>query len=233
MAGSGKLTIQCDIQMVSGSDALPSGRYHRLMVTDTGIGMDEQTLKRAVEPFFTTKGVGQGTGLGLSMVYGLAIQSGGDFSLSSLPGAGTTATIWLPAGASEAATSPATVAAPALEKGKGTILLVDDEELVRSSTADMMVELGFDVVDVASGMDAVQKIQTGLQPVALVTDFAMPGLSGTELAVEVRKLMPGLPVLLITGYADLSDSSAAGLTRLAKPFRVDELGGQLARLLAN
>jgi CheY-like chemotaxis protein len=195
--------------------------------------MDADTLKRAVEPFFTTKGVGRGTGLGLSMVHGLAAQIGGEFKLKSTPGHGTTASMWLPVSddplPAEAASLEAESARAAFN---ATVLLVDDEELVRFGTADMLTELGYEVVQAASGVEALQLAKSASKVDILVTDYAMPGISGAELARELRQLRPGLPVLMITGYASLTDREADGLPRLAKPFRQTELAAHVAELLA-
>src|SRR6185369_13469337 len=142
--------------------------------------MDEHTLRRAVEPFFTTKGVGRGTGLGLSSVLGLAEQSGGDFRLESQPGKGTTAIIWLPA-SKEVAAAPSVSLEPEILRAKAenkAILLVDDEELVRIGTADMLAEAGYTVTQASSGYRALRLLDEGLEVDVLVTDFAMPGMTG-------------------------------------------------------
>ena len=213
-------------------DGLTPGDYLRVQVVDTGIGMDAATLARAVEPFFTTKGVGRGTGLGLSSVHGMAMQSGGAFVLDSTPGQGTTATLWLPAADGLVAEDPVREApGQAASKTSATILLVDDEDLVRAGTAEMLGEAGYRVVHAASGDQALQMIRSGLVFQLLVTDYAMPGMTGSELAREVGELRPGTPVLMITGYANLSDIEAAGLPRLAKPFRQTDLAGAVAEML--
>jgi hypothetical protein len=124
------------------------GAYVRLSVADTGTGMDEATLARAVEPFFSTKGIGKGTGLGLSMVHGLASQLGGALALSSKPGLGTNVELWLPQAPEPTETEDSPVV-PAAGSGKGTVLLVDDEVLIRMSTADMLAEAGYEVVEAA------------------------------------------------------------------------------------
>ncbi|TFI59712.1 PAS domain S-box protein [Sphingomonas parva] len=209
--------------------SLPAGRYIRLSVADTGTGMDEATLARAVEPFFSTKGVGKGTGLGLSMVHGLASQLGGALTIRSRPGFGTNVELWLPRsasgpGAEEASSAPVEDAAE-----RGTALLVDDEELVRLSTADMLVDLGYRVVEAASAEEAIRLIERGETFDLLVTDHLMPGMNGTDLAREARTARPDLPVLLVSGYAE-SDGIAADLPRLTKPFRKDELAASLAQL---
>jgi CheY-like chemotaxis protein/two-component sensor histidine kinase len=232
MSGEGTLTITVQDERVDGHAKLASGHYVRLAVADTGCGMDEETLRRAVEPFFTTKGVGHGTGLGLSMVHGLAAQSDGDFTLTSQPGRGTTAMLWLPVSHEGVADARGDGETDLVERrAAATILLVDDEELVRAGVADMLVDAGYRVVEADSGDAALQLVQEGPLQDGLVTDYAMPGMTGAELAREIRKLRPDLPVLMITGYATLSDPGAEGLPRLAKPFRQSELALHLAMVL--
>ena len=131
---------------------VPAGDYVCLHVGDTGMGMDEATRQRAIEPFFSTKGVGRGTGLGLSMAHGLAAQLGGGLTISSELGRGTAITLWLPLSDVEASPAPHANAAAATVDGVGTVLLVDDEDLVRMSTADMLADLGYGVVEASSGL---------------------------------------------------------------------------------
>jgi CheY-like chemotaxis protein len=201
----------------------------RLSVADTGVGMDEATLKRAVEPFFSTKGIGKGTGLGLSMVHGLASQLGGALNVESRLGVGTNIELWLPtsdlpADKAELAALPATRPATA-----GTALLVDDEELVRESTADMLEDLGYEVVEAASAEEALRLIADGLKPDVLVTDHLMPGMNGTELVNILRADLPGTPVLIVSGYAEV-DGIAPEVPRLVKPFRSSDLATSLGEL---
>ena len=208
---------------------LRPGGYIRLSVADTGDGMDAATLARAVEPFFSTKGVGKGTGLGLSMVHGLASQLGGALTIQSKPGLGTNVELWLP----HSSTAPV-VAEPVAETSeapltRGIALLVDDEEFVRMSTADMLGELGYAVIEAASGEEAMHLIDGGRPFDLLVTDHLMPGITGTDLARAVRGLRPDVPVLLVSGYAE-SEGVAADLPRLTKPFRKDELASSLSQL---
>ncbi|WP_176559540.1 PAS domain S-box protein [Rubellimicrobium roseum] len=210
---------------------LTPGHYVRLSVSDTGTGMDAATLARAVEPFFSTKGLGKGTGLGLSMVHGMAAQSGGLFNLSSQVGQGTTAELWLPT-ADAPAQSQATQEAALPKSQRAVILLVDDEDLVRQSTAEGLRDLGYEVVAVDNAAAALETIQGGLQPDAVVTDHMMPGLSGAQLAAQLQERMPELPVLMITGYASLTPEQMQGLTVLSKPFRLADLVTLLGRLCA-
>ena len=231
MPDGGTLRISVGTETVGAGhrSALRPGTYIRLSVADTGAGMDEATLARAIEPFFSTKGVGKGTGLGLSMVHGLASQLGGALAIRSRPGLGTNVELWLPR-SSEAPEAPAYAAESA--EGplrRGIALLVDDEELARASTADMLSELGYAVIEAASGEDAMRLVDRGERFDLLVTDHLMPGITGTDLARAVRGLRPGVPVLLVSGYAE-SDGVAADLPRLAKPFRKGELAASLTGL---
>jgi PAS domain S-box-containing protein len=231
MPEGGTLRITADLDLVEADhrSGLPPGAYVRLSVADTGVGMDEATLKRAVEPFFSTKGVGKGTGLGLSMVHGLASQLGGALGVESRPGIGTNIELWLPA--SEAPVDESASAAPAARPPAkaGTALLVDDERLVRESTADMLEDLGFEVVQAASAEEALRLIAGGLRPGVLISDHLMPGMNGTELANIVQADLPDLPVLIVSGYAE-ADGIASHYPRLVKPFRNSELAESLAEL---
>ena len=208
---------------------LEPGKYICLAVQDTGVGMDEGTLNRAAEPFFSTKGIGKGTGLGLSMVHGLAAQLGGVLTLSSQPEVGTIVQLWLPQTADEQLLeSPAGQITPQRRDGK--VLLVDDEDLVRASTKEMLSELGYTVEEASSAEEALAKIDCGTRCDLLVTDHLMPGMSGTQLAAEVAARRPGTPVLVISGYAQI-DGIAPDLPRLAKPFRQSDLDAKLRELL--
>jgi CheY-like chemotaxis protein len=230
MENGGELTISAKHERVFSSqkEKLKKGEYLLLSVTDTGVGMDESTISRAIEPFFSTKGIGKGTGLGLSMVHGLAAQLGGKLSLQSTPGSGTSVELWLPV-------SSGTITQPAASRnneptaeGRMRVLLVDDEELVRLSTAAMLVDLGYQVVEASSGEEALRIMQE-TTPDLLLTDHLMPGMSGVELANAARAHIPSLPTLIISGYAEL-EGLAPGLPRLTKPFRNAELTECLASL---
>ena len=231
MPNGGTLTIAASAETVAAGSptGLAPGRYLRLAVADTGIGMDEATLARAVEPFFSTKGVGRGTGLGLSMVHGLAAQLGGALTLDSREGEGTTAALWLPVSDSVPALAAARGRAEGAARATaGTALLVDDEPLVRASTADMLTELGYEVVEADSGQDALAAIDLRV-PDLVITDHLMPGLSGTDLARLLAAERPGLPVLIVSGYADL-DGLPPDIPRLTKPFRQVDLAECIAQL---
>jgi PAS domain S-box-containing protein len=239
MPGGGLLTISVMARRIPELRAaetfgplLQPGHYLCISVADTGVGMDEATLARAVEPFFSTKGVGQGTGLGLSMAHGMAAQSGGALRLMSTPGQGTTAEIWLPSSGEAPVPHryvPTVVPAPAKP---ATILLVDDEELLRGGTSDLLVELGYVVIEAGSGPEAARYLRdTGLAIDVMVTDYLMPGMNGADLAAEAARLRPSMPVLLVTGYSTVPEGLAARLPRLAKPFRQADMAIEIARLL--
>jgi len=233
MPGGGTLTISISEQHV-GPDhpaALRHGSYVKLEVADTGIGMDAATLARAIEPFYSTKGIGKGTGLGLSMVHGLAAQSGGALLLHSEPGQGTRAEIWLPAASTRADGSGATVAGPSRHTRSLCVLVVDDEELVRLGTAEILHDLGHRVVEAASGSQALELLRAGTAPDMVITDYLMPGMTGTELAAEIRRERPQLPILLATGYANLAGDEMASLPLLTKPFRQAEVAARIADLM--
>jgi PAS domain S-box-containing protein len=206
---------------------LPAGSYICLSVRDTGSGMDEQTLQRATEPFFSTKGIGKGTGLGLSMVHGLALQSGGSLTIRSQVGVGTTVELWLPTSSDGHQEEDRQSASPTTPFS-GVALLVDDEELVRLTTAEMLRELGYDVVEAASAEEAQMRMAQGLTPSLLVTDHLMPGMSGTELARSILKDRPTVQVLVVSGYSEVEDI-ASDLPRLTKPFKKDEMVRMLAK----
>jgi PAS domain S-box-containing protein len=202
-------------------EPLPAGRYVALSVSDTGCGMDEEILRRAQEPFFTTKGVGKGTGLGLSMVKGLAEQSGGELVLKSRAGEGTTAEIWLPIAQDEVAPArseePAGRSAPRSSRPL-SVLVVDDDLLVLDNTAAMLDDLGHAVVEARSGEEALQLLRRTPKIDVVVTDYAMPGMNGLQLAEAVANECHGTPVVLSTGYAELPGSVRSHLPRISKPF---------------
>jgi CheY-like chemotaxis protein len=232
MSDGGVLTIAARRESIRAGHRtkLRLGHYVCLSVTDTGAGMDEATLARAIEPFFSTKGVGKGTGLGLSMVHGLVAQLGGKLLIESAPGQGTTVALWLPVSLAAAVAEHGAETGPKMPSTSGTALLVDDEELVRITTADMLTDLGFDVVEAGSAEDALRLIEQGAQPDVVVTDHLMPGMSGADLARVLRAARPDLPILLVSGYAEAA-GIPFGTARLAKPFRNADLAASLFALM--
>ena len=232
MPDGGPLTILAeDVAIGPRSDPkLKPGLYVRLSVIDAGCGMDSATLAHAVEPFYSTKEVGQGTGLGLSMVHGLAAQLGGGFSLTSEIGEGTRADLYLPVAEEAAPRASGTlpVETPAFSRPL-TVLLVDDEQLVRIGTAEMIRDLGHQVTEASGGFEALALLADGETFDVVVTDYKMPGMDGAELARKVRKLRPETAILMITGYTG-SGAAVPNLPRLSKPFGQVEMAGALARL---
>jgi PAS domain S-box-containing protein len=233
MPDGGTLTIAARRETVGPGQRpdLAAGSYIRLSVADTGVGMDAPTLARAIEPFFSTKGIGKGTGLGLSMVHGLASQLGGALTIASEKGRGTNVDLWLPVSA--APVSPGAGASADNEgvRSAGTALLVDDEDLVRGSTADMLADFGFDVLQATSAAEALSIIGGGTPVDILVTDHLMPGMTGVDLARSVRSRRPDMPVLIISGFAE-AEGIAPELPRLTKPFRQAELAASIATILS-
>ncbi|MDZ7280456.1 PAS domain-containing protein [Sphingomonas sanguinis] len=231
MPNGGRLCIKvrpCRIASQQFAD-VPAGDCICLSVSDTGMGMDEATRQRAIEPFFSTKGVGKGTGLGLSMVHGLAAQLGGGLTIRSELGQGTEITLWLPVSDVEAATPTPAAPAPANTDGVGTVLLVDDEDLVRMSTADMLADMGYGVVEAMSGAQALELVQAGLRPDLLVTDHLMPGMNGAQLVRELEIKLPELRSLIVSGYAE-AEGLDIEIARLTKPFRSEELAASLTAI---
>jgi PAS domain S-box-containing protein len=209
---------------------LKAGKYIRVRVSDTGEGMDADTLRRATEPFFTTKGVGKGTGLGLSMVHGFAEQSGGRLILSSEKDRGTTAELWLPvANASAQPIAPAQ-AVPMKSIRPLTVLAVDDDALVLMNTVAMLEDLGHTVFEAYSGKEALEILRREDSIDLVVTDQAMPKMTGTELAKVIRSEWPDIPVLLATGYADMARRDDIGLPKLTKPYFQHDLAAALLRM---
>ncbi len=199
------------------------GNYVLLSVSDSGEGMSDETIARAAEPFFTTKGIGKGTGLGLSMVQGLAEQSGGKLHIASSLGVGTTVKILLP---QVAPASPDVAAKNVLESPvaqspsrRGTVLVVDDDALVLRSTSALLDDMGYSVIEAEDAELALTRLENSGQIDLVLTDHAMPGMTGLQLAVCVRKLQPNLPIILASGYAELEGKIPDNVRRLAKPFR--------------
>jgi signal transduction histidine kinase/ActR/RegA family two-component response regulator len=235
MPFGGRLAIG-GFYVAAGSDSpkdLAPGNYVCLTVSDIGSGMDEATLKRATEPFFTTKGAGKGTGLGLSMVHGLAAQSGGAMRISSKPGDGTTVELWLPLSESAKETDVTPQAVLFGSSGRPCrVLIVDDDPLVVASTAAMLEDAGHIVSEALSGARALDMLRIGTKIDVVVTDQAMPGMTGTELVRQIRQHWPNLPVILATGYAELPNREDTALPRLSKPYRQQDLLARIAEAIS-
>jgi signal transduction histidine kinase len=228
MPTGGTLTISAAYEnekSAAGETALQPGEYVRILIADDGVGMDEVTLAKATEPFFTTKGPGKGTGLGLSMVHGLAAQSGGLLRINSQPKLGTTLELWLPmatTAVAAAADVPPPTAAPPI--GQCKVLLVDDDLLVMTGISAMLEDLGHTPIEAHSGAEALGKLAAGVEVDVVITDHAMPGMTGLQLARSIQEKYSGLPIILATGYAELpADPQSLGIQRLPKPCNQYEI----------
>jgi len=231
MPDGGSIEIKVGKHEVKNDAVLKPGTYLKLSVVDTGAGMTPDIMKRAIEPFFSSKPLGKGTGLGLSMVHGLVVQLGGTLELSSAIGKGTTVTMVLPT-ATSAPEVETRAAAPQRVKRSAVILFVDDDPLIAMSTTEMLEDLGHRVIGASSALHALDILRSE-QPIDLmVTDHVMPGMTGIELAAATRQVRPSLPILLATGYAELPEGTQLDLPRLAKPYHQDQLRDQLDQLLA-
>ncbi|WP_241126923.1 hybrid sensor histidine kinase/response regulator [Novosphingobium terrae] len=231
MPTGGPITIEARLKEHAHleNSQLTPGAYIAISVIDRGTGMDKATLERATEPFFTTKGVGKGTGLGLSMIHGLAEQLGGGFTLESTLGVGTRATLWLPLAPLEhGLTNPAPVKeaigdhAPSLK-----VLAVDDDGLILMNTADLLEDLGHQVLEAGSGEEALEMLRQDPGIDVLITDHAMPGMTGSQLAELVNLERSDLPIILASGYGDLAGVGNRHLIKLGKPFTQDMLAQAL------
>lgn len=229
--GELKLSAARGVAGQGNSLGLSSGEYIRVTAADTGHGMDKETLARATEPFFSTKEMGKETGLGLSMVHGLAAQSGGTLQISSRPGHGTVVELWLPATDEVTDMAVSTHTEPMGARRAAKVLLVDDEEIVRLATADMLRDVGYLVVEAASASQALSWLSSGEQMEVLVTDHLMPGMTGAALIAELRAAGNLIPALLITGYAAAGSNLPPDVPRLSKPFRQAELATKVDELL--
>jgi signal transduction histidine kinase len=231
MTDGGELRIGVDHAAGPASD-LPDGAFVRIWVNDTGSGMDDETLERAIDPFFSTKELGKGTGLGLSMVHGLAVQQQGALRLTSTIGKGTRAELFLPV-TEERVAAPAQVEdkQPRPQGKRSRIVLVDDDALIAMSSVDMLEDLGHEVFEANSGKQALDLLGSTDGIDLLITDFAMPGMTGAQLIEAVRVKFPALPILLATGYAELPNGNLNDIPKIGKPYTQPQLANEVARLL--
>lgn len=238
MPKGGVLTITTSVRKepirdIGVADA-DTGEHVCIEVKDTGVGIPERLLDKILDPFFTTKPIGQGTGLGLSMVYGFARQSGGTLSVESNPGNGTSVSICLPSHLKAERIPAALEEFPAAGCGQ-TILLVEDDESVRLINQQLLTELGYRVISARDATEALQRIEHIGPLDLLITDVGLPGMNGRQLAEVIQQRKPGLPVLFLTGYAEGAIDSAGFLGTdmqlLTKPFTVEALARQLAGML--
>lgn len=233
MAEGGTVRIAlAERSLERGEGDLAAGRYGVLSVADEGHGMDEETLQKAIEPFFSTKELGKGTGLGLSMIHGLALQLKGTLRLSSMPGRGTTAELWIPVSDAQPTVSDDFCRQePGEQVGPLRVLLVDDDFLIAMSSVDMLTDLGHEVVEAHSGKDALAHLRENGRFDLLITDFSMPEMTGGELAKAARALFPDLPILIASGYAELPSGIDIDVARLGKPYTQQQLALEIGRVL--
>ncbi len=243
MPGGGRITIETNHRQIEGEQArmrdLPDGSYLVLSVSDDGSGMPPEVIARAFEPFFTTKPTGQGTGLGLSMIYGFAKQSGGQVRIHSVVGEGTTISIYLPRYIGHAESKeamPETGITPVAETGE-TVLVVDDEPTVRMLVTDVLHDLGYTVIEAADGIGGLKVLQSDARIDLLITDVGLPGgMNGRQMADAARVSRPALKVLFITGFAEnalVKDGQfEPGMAVFTKPFTMDALATRVRELIA-
>ncbi|MBD3391581.1 MAG: response regulator, partial [Chitinivibrionales bacterium] len=240
MPDGGALAFTTDIRDVDVEFAdslvfrMMPGRYLVLSVSDTGVGMDEQTRRRVFEPFFTTKGIGEGVGLGLSSVYGTVKGHHGAILVDSAVGKGTTCNVYLPA--HEEGKAPHETGVHEIPKGSGTILVVDDEEMVRTILTQLLRELGYAVATCGNGGEAIEYYRRhGTNVDLVILDMNMPVMSGAECLAELRKLNPGVKVIIATGYSFQSKTQkilATGVSGFVKkPFKLADLSDEIKRVL--
>ncbi|MDO9609990.1 MAG: PAS domain-containing protein [Brevundimonas sp.] len=243
MPDGGRLTVETDNVVLDRAEAsdlgLPGGDYVRLSVADTGVGMNEEVIARAFDPFFTTKPLGQGTGLGLSMIYGFVQQSGGQVRIQSTPGAGAAIGLYLPrhhgpVEVGQVVDEPAPSGAP---RRRYTVLIVDDEATIRMLVSEGLSELGYDFIEAEDGRAGLAVLRSGRSIDLLITDVGLPGgMNGRQLADAARVRQPGLKVLFITGYAETSVLSGgdleAGMRILTKPFELKQLAQRVEAILS-
>ena len=242
MPGGGRITIETANKWLDERAAqerdLPPGQYITLCVTDTGTGMSPEVVARAFDPFFTTKPLGQGTGLGLSMIHGFVRQSGGQVRIYSELGLGTTVCLYLPrhhSAADEAGSLPELAEAPRAGQGE-TVLIVDDEATVRMLVTEVLEDLGYAAIEAADGASGFKVLQSDLRIDLLVTDVGLPGgMNGRQLADAARLLRPDLRVLFITGYAENAAIGNGlldpGMQVLAKPFPMEVLATRIKDMI--
>lgn len=240
MPTGGRLTISAANVVLSEaeiaeSDSASPGAYVEISVADTGFGMSPDVLNKVFDPFFTTKPLGQGTGLGLSMIYGFVQQSRGHIRVASREGEGTTIRLFLPRYEGDAALTGRQESAEAPSGSGQTILVIEDDASVRLLVMQVLEELGYRGIETADGRAAGPILNSGRQLDLLITDVGLPGLNGRQLAEMARQTRPGLPILFMTGYAEQAVDQAkfldTGMEIITKPFAVDTLGERIAKIL--
>ncbi|HEV7251954.1 MAG TPA: ATP-binding protein, partial [Mesorhizobium sp.] len=243
MPDGGKLTIEtCNAHLdnayVAKTREVRPGQYICICVSDTGSGMSKETIEKAFDPFFTTKPIGQGTGLGLSMVYGFARQSDGYAKIYSEPGQGTTVKLYLPRfyGEGEEAENETRVAVEDVRAEHGeVVLVVEDETAVRALVVEVLADLGYRALEAADGLSGLRVLESQQRIDLLVTDVGLPGLNGRQLADAAREKRPGLKVLFMTGYAENAVINGGflepGMELITKPFAIDALTQRMRAMI--
>ena len=228
-------TVEFDMAYAAAKPDIKVGRYVMVAVSDTGVGMPPELIDKAFEPFFTTKPIGQGTGLGLSMVYGFAHQSGGQVRIHSRPGEGTSVKIYLPATEAEAEDAPAVKAAATAVGGGQTVLLVEDDESVRILVRDVLKELSYKTFEAGSADAALPILRSSRNLDLMISDVGLPGMNGRQLAEIAREHRPDLPILFITGYAENAAIRAGflgtNMEMITKPFAIENLSAKIAGMV--
>ncbi len=233
MPGGGRLTIRtANVSRGGAPRDLAPGDYVLLSVSDTGEGMSEEVLRRAVEPFFTTKEPGKGSGLGLSMVHGVATQSGGGLHIDSRLGRGTTVNVYLPRARRPSAAAREREPLAATVHERATIMVVDDDPDVREVAVSSLESLGYHMLAAENGAAALDLLARGGPVDLLIVDMAMPGMNGVELIRRARERQGDLRAMLVTGHADIAAfAPAEGDLVLQKPYRLERLAENVAEAL--
>jgi len=239
MPDGGSLVVETshltlDEELCAHWPGMAAGCYVVVAVSDSGVGMDSPTLEKVFDPFFTTKPIGQGTGLGLSMVYGFAKQSNGHVRIHSAPGSGTSVKIFLPV--AEEGHLPQGGGVVTDHRGDGeTVLLVEDDASVRLLVREVLSELGYTALEAAEAQSALQLLGSGSKVDLLITDVGLPGMNGRQLAELARQQLPHLPILFVTGYAeDATERSGflgPNMHMITKPFQVEHLSSKIKEML--
>jgi CheY-like chemotaxis protein len=233
MAEGGSVAISTSgVTLLDDENGLAPGAYITLEVTDDGAGMTPEIISRAFDPFFTTKPPGQGTGLGLAQVYGVARQCGGDARIRSEPGKGTAVTLWLRCAAEARTAAEHDDARPPASPKAGKVLLIDDDPDVRNTVRELLIEMGYDVQTANSGKAGIEMLDAA-QPDLVIVDFAMPEMNGAEVAKIIHHSRPALPILFVSGHADTSalQDAVGNAPLLRKPFRPADLATAMEETL--
>ena len=240
MPDGGQLTVESrivdlDATYAAASPEMEPGRYVVVAVTDTGVGMAPEVIEKVFDPFFTTKPIGQGTGLGLSMVYGFARQSGGQVRIHSEPGLGTTVSIYLRAAAGDTDSPPDRPVRPAASGSGQTVLLVEDDPSVRLLVREVLEELDYRAIEADRADAAIAVLRSDRTIDLMVSDVGLPGMNGRQLAEVARDHRPDLPILFITGYAENAATRAGflgtNMAMITKPFAIEELSGKVREMI--